>query len=475
MQKYIRKLFPHDLTHEISITKQVYKSFFDEKEKVEMIGKVSKLLGNVTFNNVTDLRFGGDLEKIIKSELLNESKQVDDFIIISKLSSSSYELEYIKGESELGKLLLNNFLNDRNNRHLVFYEDNNESIELTESQYEYVNPKIDKPYQRIFFGAPGTGKSYNLNKEAKEYFANNYERVTFHPNYMYGNFVGTFKPFPKLLTDKNNKILKDEHGNTKEQIVYKYVPGVFIKILIKAYKNPNQNYLLLIEEINRANVAAVFGDIFQLLDRGKNGESEYSINISEELRIYFKEEFSNTSLENNIIKRIGSDFTSIILPSNLYIWCTMNSADQGVMPMDTAFRRRWDFKYISIDEAVNDNFDKYMVKISPNEEIKWNDFRVEINNRLSLCNIPEDKLIGPYFISKSILESYDSNKITQAVIDKVLIYLYEDAVKAYKHSFFAENKANTYSMLCENFKLNAKTIFRKNLELKAQQIKTISN
>ncbi|MEZ7821276.1 MAG: hypothetical protein QMB51_03135, partial [Patescibacteria group bacterium] len=104
-----------------------------------------------------------------------------------------------------------------------------------DEQNEYqIASKIDKPHQRIFFGAPGTGKSYNLNVEAKEYFGSNYERVTFHPNYMYGNFVGAFKPFPKVLKDKDENPLKDEYGNDKETITYKYVPGPLMRILVKA-------------------------------------------------------------------------------------------------------------------------------------------------------------------------------------------------------------------------------------------------
>ena len=145
-----------------------------------------------------------------------------------------------------------------------------------------------KSHQRIFFGAPGTGKSFELNKEAKEYFGDNYERVTFHPNYMYGNFVGAFKPFPKVLKKNDGTIKTDEDGNIQESITYEYIPGVLMRQLVNAFKNPTQDYLLLIEEINRANVAAVFGDVFQLLDRNSKGESEYSIATSKELQEFLK-------------------------------------------------------------------------------------------------------------------------------------------------------------------------------------------
>lgn len=334
---------------------------------------------------------------------------------------------------------------------------------------------INKPHQRIFFGAPGTGKSYELNKEAKEYFGNNYERVTFHPNYMYGNFVGAYKPFPKVLKNSNGSIKTDNDGNIKETITYEYIPGVLMKQLVKALKNPNENYLLLIEEINRANVAAVFGDIFQLLDRDETGESEYFITTSKELQEYLKKEFIDFPLLEEVSKKLEKDFSRLYLPNNLYIWATMNSADQGVMPMDTAFRRRWEFKYLGIDDAADANkedFDNYKFKINPTEVVKWDEFRRELNKKLSSLNIPEDKLIGPYFISKFILEGTDLDKLTETIKSKVLMYLYEDAAKAFRSSLFAEGKYSTYSSVCKYFDENALSLFKGNIEVDTELIES---
>lgn len=330
---------------------------------------------------------------------------------------------------------------------------------------------IDKPYQRIFFGAPGTGKSYLLNEEAKKDFEKECcKRVTFHPNYMYGNFVGAFKPFPIILKNKDGSIKKDEDGNIKKTITYEYIPGVLIRQLIEAYKNENINYLLIVEEINRANVAAVFGDIFQLLDRGINGESEYEITTSRELQEFLIEELKEVELSKNIKNKLGDKFSKIFLPNNLYIWATMNSADQGVMPIDTAFKRRWEFRYIGIDDAVDASFANYKFKINSSEVVKWDDFRKEVNKRLSKLNIPEDKLIGPYFISKSILQNYKPSELTEVVKDKVLMYLYEDAARAYRSLLFAENSYSTYSKLCEEFQKDALNLFKDKLELKTEKI-----
>lgn len=333
----------------------------------------------------------------------------------------------------------------------------------------------NKPHQRIFFGAPGTGKSYELNKEAKEYFGNNYERVTFHPNYMYGNFVGAFKPFPKVLKNSDGTIKKDEEGNIQESITYEYIPGVLMRQLVRALKCPTQDYLLLIEEINRANVAAVFGDVFQLLDRDGSGESEYFIATSKELQEFLKKEFDDCNLEKNIKEKLGEDFGRLYLPNNLYIWATMNSADQGVMPMDTAFRRRWEFRYLGIDDAAESNkedFERYKFKINSSEVVNWDLFRRELNKKLSSLNIPEDKLIGPYFVSKSILEDSDLDRLTETIKNKVLMYLYEDAAKAYRPSLFAEGKYATYSSVCKYFDDNALSLFKGNMEIKTQSIET---
>ena len=338
---------------------------------------------------------------------------------------------------------------------------------------EKINEYIDKPHQRIFFGAPGTGKSYELNKEAQEYFGNEYERVTFHPNYMYGNFVGAYKPFPKVLRNSDGSIKTDSDGNIQETITYEYIPGILMKQLIKALKNPNENYLLLIEEINRANVAAVFGDIFQLLDRDKTGESEYFIATPKELQEYLIKEFKDVELSEEVRNDLKDDFSRLYLPNNLYIWATMNSADQGVMPMDTAFRRRWEFKYLGINEAADINkedFDKYKFKINPTEIVKWDEFRRKLNQKLSSLNIPEDKLIGPYFISKSILEGTDLDRLTETIKNKVLMYLYEDAAKAFRSSLFAEGKYSTYSEVCYYFDENALSLFKGNLEVETEEI-----
>ena len=290
---------------------------------------------------------------------------------------------------------------------------------------------------RIVFGAPGTGKSYRLNEDRKILLKDgneeNYERVTFHPDYSYANFVGTYKPVPYKKGEE-------------EGITYQYVPGPFMRIYVEAIKNSRTNhikpYLLMIEEINRANVAAVFGDIFQLLDRDENHVSEYPIEASEDMKKYLAQELGGSP----------EDYKKIAIPDNMFIWATMNSADQGVFPMDTAFKRRWDFDYLGIDEKEEGIASKYVVlgKGEFKRNVEWNKLRKAINNKLSSLKINEDKLLGPYFIATKALES--DELFIQVFKSKVLMYLFEDAAKQKRKALFATNDYNIrYSSLCKDF------------------------
>ncbi len=288
----------------------------------------------------------------------------------------------------------------------------------------------------IYFGAPGTGKSYNLNKDKDkllENYENNYERVTFHPDYSYANFVGTYKPVPE-----------------NSSITYKYVPGPFMTVLKKALENPNEPYLLIIEEINRANVAAVFGDVFQLLDRAENNESVYPIDATEDMKAYINQD-------------------KIKIPQNMFIWATMNSADQGVFPMDTAFKRRWDFKYFGIDEG-EDNIKNSRVVLN-NKEIYWNDIRKEINEELLSYKINEDKLLGPFFVYNEYLnQEIPEDTFKEIFKNKIIMYLFEDAARSKRNDLFQGAKGNnkyvTYSEICEMFDERGLEIFCDNIKSK---------
>lgn len=333
---------------------------------------------------------------------------------------------------------------------------------------EYIPIRFNTGYQssfernRVLFGAPGTGKSYTIKKEAKELIGENneddYERVTFHPDYAYAHFVGTYKPVPS----------KDSQGN--DTITYAYVPGPFMRVYVKALKNSrNANvrpFLLIIEEINRANVAAVFGDIFQLLDRGDDEVSEYPIQASEDIKVYLAKELGGRP----------EDYTKIRIPDNMFIWATMNSADQGVFPMDTAFKRRWDFTYLGIDDNDEKIRGKYVcLADDKSQKVEWNKLRKAINHFLAKEKINEDKQLGPYFISRSIVVPTDGDEIDcdhfiRVFKNKVIMYLFEDAAKQKRAKLFEGcfQDSTRYSEICREFDANGIGIFNHEIQLETE-------
>ena len=311
--------------------------------------------------------------------------------------------------------------------------------------------KCDFARNRILFGAPGTGKSFTLNEEKDTLLKDGgeYERVTFHPDYSYANFVGTYKPVPVTNDDENSAI------------TYSYVPGPFMRVYVKALQNSRTDnpkpYLLVIEEINRANVAAVFGDVFQLLDRDEEEKSQYPIQASEDIKKYLAIELGGTP----------DQYAEIRIPDNMFIWASMNSADQGVFPMDTAFKRRWDFKYMGIDHGAEKISGKKVILGEGEHKrlVEWNALREAINEELTKFKINEDKLMGPFFLSKKVIPEageIDRKTFIDAFKNKVIMYLFDDAAKQKRPTLFSgcEDKSkNQYSKICAEFEDKGVFIF----------------
>lgn len=423
------------------------------------------------------------------------------------------------------------YIDEKNNRHIIELKEEHELGKMTKTD-KISDAKVrnfDHIYNRIVFGAPGTGKSHTIENDRKTGNFAGFERVTFHPNYSFSQFVGSYKPMMKItnmsfnLDEEKKRVLevlndesksgqekydllyeqfKNDSGITRlplliglysdddfktkktdgspaandnnvernhgrfirpyvslyknhvkdEEITYKYVPGPFMRAYVAAKKNPTQDYLLIIEEINRANVAAVFGDVFQLLDR-KNGVSEYPIAASEDIKKYLK--------DNGI-----DDCEELKIPSNMYIWATMNSADQGVFPMDTAFKRRWEFEYIGIDDNA-EKVANYEIPIGRQGDkakwkVKWDELRRSINDKLISLGINEDKLLGPFFLSESVLENAlaDGMDFVKSFESKVLMYLFEDAAKMKVRQLFKiSSEKYIYSEVCREFEEKGIGIF----------------
>ena len=327
--------------------------------------------------------------------------------------------------------------------------------------------------QIIFYGAPGTGKSYKIKVQLEGVSKENIFRTTFHPDSDYSTFVGAYKPtmekpidkiyakgelISKLtemkeggvtyspqkfgakywrslkqlnLSDKkdilqacgmsDNYTVEFDKGmavgeeylacSNESRIIYSFVPQAFLNAYIQAYKKSEEKVYLIIEEINRGNCAQIFGDLFQLLDRDVNGKSEYGIKADTDLRAFLEEKLGE---DNQGIKD-----GELCLPSNLYIYATMNTSDQSLFPIDSAFKRRWDWEYEPI---------KYKNKgwkiVIDGTVYSWVSFQRIVNEKILRANSSEDKMLGDYFVNPS-----DGVITDKVLLNKILFYLWNDVCK----------------------------------------------
>lgn len=286
----------------------------------------------------------------------------------------------------------------------------NSSIKLkSRLELETLLENIEKNI--IYFGAPGTGKSHKITKIEKLSLENNIFRTTFHESYSYSDFLGQYKP----------------RMNEKD-IEYSYCEGIFLKALIRALKNKDDYIFLIIEEINRGNCAEIFGDVFQLLDRNENGESIYGISTSEDIKEFLKK----NEIEN---------IEKIKIPENLYILATMNTSDQSLFQLDSAFKRRWEMKYVPINyEEIKDISIKYnnIDKLG-----KLEDTIKRINELILNKTGSEDKQIGQWFINTKGKKEINYDDIK----NKILQYLFFDVFKHDREEVFSTNQ---FSELIKN-------------------------
>ena len=319
------------------------------------------------------------------------------------------------------------------------------------------NPQSDECWNElaqwkniIFFGPPGVGKSFQVNKYVDEYRKvkeKNKIRITFHPEYSYFDFVGTYKPLVGLNTQSTETAFQDCDGkSTRIPITYYgFEPGPLSKAIVKAKNNPNEDVVLIIEEINRGNCAAIFGDIFQLLDRTNIGDSEYPIEVSTELSQWLTSALNKTSTK----------VTTITLPSNLSILATMNTSDQGLFPMDSAFQRRWLMYYVK-----QKDYPSFSVPLTESDSIgvKWQHFVKCINQKIVELTQNEDKQLGPFFLSNIQEGSLLSPTVFKS---KILFYLWETTPSFSKSEIFAEG-IFTFHQLYSKYE-NGETVFNSSI------------
>lgn len=325
--------------------------------------------------------------------------------------------------------------------------------------------------QQIYYGAPGTGKSKTIKDLT---FGESVIRTTFHPDSDYASFVGTYKPITEevVLRDCNGKRVIDEETNEvvkEERIAYKFIPQAFLEAYVKAWKKlgskksgksdksynrihpalldtpeiftqnkASKKQYLIIEEINRGNCAQIFGDLFQLLDRNEYGFSDYPIVADKDMQKYLEKEFAGWEITNkdeinqlygeaNMVNLIMKG-ERLVLPSNLYIWATMNTSDQSLFPIDSAFKRRWDWKYVPIsegrDKETNAPLNWYIN--TGDKQYKWWSFISKVNELIGSLTNSEDKKLG-YFFCKA----KDGEIDAVLFVSKVIFYLWNDVFKDY--------------------------------------------
>lgn len=286
-----------------------------------------------------------------------------------------------------------------------------------EEKYFYSKKEENCSLQTIFFGAPGSGKSHKVKAftEGKSVY-----RTTFHPDSDYSSFVGCYKPTMSktnrkeltadTLRHKLDEFLNDGEACGKElqqllnssDISYSFTPQVFTEAYIDAWNNLENDVYLVIEEINRGNCAQIFGDLFQLLDRDKDGFSDYRIKADNDLRDYL---YSELGKNNEGIKN-----GELCLPPKLHILATMNTSDQSLFPMDSAFKRRWDWEYVPIDYSENIPSGQYIITLGE-KKYRWIEFLTKVNERIRKVTDSEDKQMGNFFIKADINETEFKSKV----------------------------------------------------------------
>ncbi|GHS49098.1 hypothetical protein VN1167_05720 [Helicobacter pylori] len=426
MKVYLRKVDNQCINNKrISITKGILKHFFDNasnQDEVDMRGILSNYNDKVSILLATDPRFGGGIYRVIRAEeykikenRLDYELKVDDILLFTYMSPKEYTLEIIL-PTDTRYNVLNGLIS--NSKYLLVFSEN-ETRSLSDNKIDE-SVRIDGGKNIILYGVPGSGKSYTLQRD---YCNDNsvVEKIVFHPDYSYSDFVGQIMPSV------------DDSGI----VSYKFNPGPFTNILKKAYHNPQIKHVLVIDEINRGNAPAIFGEIFQLLDRlkydkngFKKGSSEYAIN--------------NMDIANIVHNDKNA---SIRIPSNLWIIATMNTSDQNVFTLDTAFQRRFSMQLIENSfENVDDDFKNMKIL---DTDITWQKFCTTINEKIAQNNeglsSMEDKRFGVYFVNIDDLKSKEN------FAHKVIKYLWDDVFKFDRNIIFDTTKFNTLEAVVKNF------------------------
>lgn len=443
---YVRKLFTQDLRDgkQIAFPKEPSYSFFSfdfqNKEQDRQIsfvfrakfGQYEEFEGKTITSRLyaagSESRMDGEVKAFIRDEL---NAEVDDLLIFKNRGTkfTDFDVMFVPKSNQYYALLINLCGGENHTVYTFNEEKDGDSAE-------------DKSLQRIYYGAPGTGKSFEINRLTK---GKEVIRTTFHPDSDYSTFVGAYKPtsIEVPVRDVTGKVIVENNQQvTENRIVYEFVEQAFLQAYIKAWKayadkgseKKAKEQYLVIEEINRGNCAQIFGDLFQLLDRNGVGFSDYPITADKDMKKQLAKAFKGITIAD--AERINSFYEKdvvskvlcgeiLLLPDNLYIWATMNTSDQSLFPIDSAFKRRWDWKYIPIGEGMTETGESmgYKIKVK-GIRYDWWTFLEKINKEIDDQTKSEDKKLG-YFFCKA------NNGIINAetFVSKVVFYLWNDVFK----------------------------------------------
>lgn len=416
-----------------------------------------------------DAAYNGDQNDVIPLKFVyyassNQEKRIPSLgPIFDKYNVTSSDVVYLESRTE----------NGRTSFSISFKKDSELRIFTSPIVYEIEDVEDDKQKQAIalndaitnqiiYYGAPGTGKSHIVKKQTE---GESVVRTTFHPDSDYSTFVGCYKPTTKEIEmrDVTGKvIIENDLPVTENRIIYQFVDQAFLQAYTKAWKfyaeaeegvAPKKQFLI-IEEINRGNCAQIFGDLFQLLDRNDYGFSDYYIHADKDIQKHLSNAFKDYLIKDSHKDAINSLYPKeddvvakvlsgeiLLLPNNLYIWATMNTSDQSLFPIDSAFKRRWDWKYITIADAHKN----WKIKVGT-KSYDWWQFVQAINYFVFDATQSEDKNLG-YFFAKA------KNSIISAetFVSKVIFYLYTDVFKDYGFSGDIFKGTNEKEMTFQSF------------------------
>lgn len=415
-QIYLKRMTKQDITRSVTICTESVDRFWGvsrEETSEYMPIKICSENNPTYFPHDITIHKGYQGEKDwritgsgFKKLYANDEPQELDIMCVKKTNLGNFVLSIIKHDSPAYNIL-KSFFKGNDNYAIIDVDDEQAETESIHNEKQSL--------QIIYYGAPGTGKSHKIKEQLEGVAKENIFRTTFHPDSDYSTFVGAYKPTrsKKPLYGLNGGLtvrLNDGEDLNEEIITYKFIPQAFLNAYMRAYSTTDNVYLV-IEEINRGNCAQIFGDLFQLLDRDVSGVSEYTIKADADLKAFLEEELG---ADSDAIKD-----GELCLPSNLYIYATMNTSDQSLFPIDSAFKRRWDWEYEPIKYK---NID-WVIDIK-GEKFSWVSFQREINKRIFAANSSEDKMLGDYFVNP-----YDGIITEKILLNKILFYLWNDVCK----------------------------------------------